>query len=104
MEKKKPHYALNQVKELVLIPAKRRFTGTAIKGAQGVGLDKNGIVEIIANLHDKDFYKSMTTYEDHTSWQDVYRPKFRQTALYIKVTVESDMNGDLVAIISFKEL
>lgn len=103
MEKKKPHHLLALVKELAMNPATRRFTGTAIKGAAEFGLDNEGIVGVISNLNYSDFFKSMTTYADHTLWQDVYRPKFKETELYIKLTVEEINNGNLVAIISFKE-
>ena len=46
-----------------------------------------------------DFYKSMTTYGDHTIWQDVYRPKTKAGEVYLKLTVIDD-----VLIVSFKEL
>lgn len=103
MEKKKPHHQLALVKELVRNPATRRFTGTAIKGAAEFGLDNEGIAGVIGNLNNSDFYKSMTTYADHAIWQDVYRPKFKDAELYIKLTVEEINNGNLIAIISFKE-
>jgi len=47
----------------------------------------------------KDFYKSMTTYADHTIWQDVYRQKTMAGYVYLKLTVMDD-----VLIVSFKEL
>lgn len=46
----------------------------------------------------KDFYKSMTSYNDHTQWQDVYRPNTEGIKLYVKLTVQ-----DGVLILSFKE-
>ena len=46
-----------------------------------------------------DFYKSMTTYADHTIWQDVYRPTTAAGDLYLKLTVIDDL-----LIVSFKEL
>jgi len=30
-----------------------------------------------------DFYKSMTTYADHTIWQDVYRPRTIHGSVYL---------------------
>lgn len=50
-------------------------------------------------LKPSDFYKSMTTYADHTIWQDVYRPSTKAGDVYLKLTVIDD-----VLIVSFKEL
>ena len=50
-------------------------------------------------LTSKDFYKSMTTHNDHTVWQDVYRPTTDAGEVYLKLTVMDD-----VLIVSFKEL
>jgi motility quorum-sensing regulator/GCU-specific mRNA interferase toxin len=57
------------------------------------------MVAVVASLTMKDFYKSMTTYADHTIWQDVYRPKTSAGDVYLKLTVIDD-----VLIVSFKEL
>ena len=46
-----------------------------------------------------DFYKSMTTHEDHRVWQDVYRPATPAGNVYLKLTVIDDL-----LIVSFKEL
>lgn len=40
----------------------------------------------------------MTTYADHTIWQDVYRPCTMRGDVYLKPTVVDD-----VLIVSFKE-
>ena len=57
---------------------------------------------VMARTH-ADFYKSMTTYADHTVWQDVYRPRISIGThvfdVYLKLTVIDD-----VLIVSFKEL
>lgn len=39
------------------------------------------------SLTTADFYKSMTTYADHTIWQDVYRPRTVHGSVYPKLTV-----------------
>jgi motility quorum-sensing regulator/GCU-specific mRNA interferase toxin len=57
------------------------------------------MIAVVASLTMKDFYKSMTTYADHTIWQDVYRPKTPAGDVYLKLTVVDD-----VLIVSFKEL
>ena len=46
----------------------------------------------------RDFFKSMTTYADHTNWQDVYRPESEFGQVYLKFTLVADL-----LIVSFKE-
>jgi motility quorum-sensing regulator/GCU-specific mRNA interferase toxin len=41
----------------------------------------------------------MTTFADHTIWQDVYRPMTKSGEVYLKLTVVDDL-----LIVSFKEL
>jgi hypothetical protein len=41
----------------------------------------------------------MATYNDHTVWQDVYRPKTQYGDVYLKLTLLDDL-----VIVSFKEL
>lgn len=58
-----------------------------------------GMLAVIMELKHTDFYKSMTTYADHTLWQDAYRPNTPAGDVYLKLTVI-----DEVLIVSFKEL
>nr|WP_269719568.1 type II toxin-antitoxin system MqsR family toxin [Beggiatoa alba] len=51
------------------------------------------------SLTKKNFYKSMTTYADHTIWQDVYFSQLKGIDLYIKFMMDSE--GHLL--VSFKE-
>jgi len=53
---------------------KVRMTKTALVGGAALGFDALAIVEVVKTLAPADFYKSMTTHDDHTVWQDVYRP------------------------------
>jgi motility quorum-sensing regulator/GCU-specific mRNA interferase toxin len=98
MEKRKPHYGLEVVFRLVEA-RKVRTTQSARIGATELGLDFDGMLEVVAGLSMRDFYKSMTTQGDHTIWQDVYRPQTHVGDVYLKLTVV----GDLL-IVSFKEL
>ncbi len=68
-------------------------------GATALGFSYSQMVEVVLALKSADFYKSMTTYADHTIWQDVYRPKTPAGDVYLKLTVIDD-----VLIVSFKEL
>lgn len=64
-----------------------------------MGLDFQGMLDVVMALTPADFYKSMTTHADHTIWQDVYRPCTPHGAVYLKLTVVDDL-----LIVSFKEL
>lgn len=64
-----------------------------------LGLSYSEMIAVVRALKPTDFYKSMTTYADHTIWQDVYRPRTRAGDVYLKLTVIDD-----VLIVSFKEL
>lgn len=64
-----------------------------------MGFEYEQMIEVVANLTNTDFYKSMTTHENHRVWQDVYRPKTELGDVYLKLTVIDD-----VLVVSFKEL
>jgi len=98
MEKRTPHCTLSRVKVLVEA-GKVRTTQTARAGAVALGFSFSEMLAVVMALKPADFYKSMTTYADHTIWQDVYRPKTRVGDVYLKLTVIDD-----VVIVSFKEL
>ena len=98
MEKRTPHCTLQRVKVLVEA-GKVRTTHTARVGANALGFSYSEMLAVVLALKPSDFYKSMTTYADHTIWQDVYRPKTLVGYVYLKLTVIDD-----VLIVSFKEL
>ena len=98
MEKRTPHCKLPRVKELIG-EGKVRTTHSARAGATALGFSYSEMVAAVMALKPADFYKSMTTYADHTIWRDVYRPKTSAGDVYLKVTVIDD-----VLIVSFKEL
>lgn len=62
-------------------------------------MSRSELVAVVLDLTAANFYKSMTTYHDHTLWQDVYHAAtpVGKTA-YIKVTMQP---GAIV--IQFKE-
>ena len=98
MEKSTPHCKLRVIKSLVEA-GKLRMTASAVIGAELMGFDRAGMVEVVLSLTATDFYKSMTTHADHKIWQDVYQPKTVAGDVYLKLTVIDD-----VLIVSFKEL
>ena len=98
MEKRTPHCPLSVVKTLIEA-GKVRTTQSARSGAAALGLDYREMLAVIQALTPGDFYKSMTTHDDHRLWQDVYRPTTEVGDIYLKLTVIDD-----VLIVSFKEL
>jgi motility quorum-sensing regulator/GCU-specific mRNA interferase toxin len=98
MEKRTPHCPLPRVK-ILLQAGKVRTTQSARAGAVALGFSYSDMLAVVQALRPVDFYKSMTTYADHTIWQDVYRPKTPAGDVYLKLTVVDD-----VLIVSFKEL
>ncbi|MDU9393910.1 type II toxin-antitoxin system MqsR family toxin [Pseudomonas sp. zfem002] len=98
MEKRTPHCKLSVIKALI-DAGNVRSTLSALHGGATLGLDFEGIVDIVRSLAAKDFHKSMTTHADHTIWQDVYRTSTAVGDVYVKLTVIDD-----VLIVSFKEL
>lgn len=96
MEKGTAHYPLWQVRELVT--GKRvALTRSAREGAQTLGFAMSSLLGVIEALQPSDFYKSMTTYSDHTMWHDVYRPLTRHGWVYLKLTV-----SERLLVVSFK--
>lgn len=98
MKKRTPHCPLTVVRALIE-EGKIRPTAAATKTAVDLGFNVPAMIAVVRALTVKDFYKSMTTYADHTVWQDVYHPQTAMGAIYLKLTVV-----DHVLIVSFKEL
>lgn len=101
MEKRKPHYALSRVKALIDQGA-YRVTRTALRcAARDFGYNEAiQLADCVLSLESKDFYKSMTTLDNSTVWQDVYRPTVEETLAYVKVQIVDDTT----VVISFKSL
>jgi motility quorum-sensing regulator/GCU-specific mRNA interferase toxin len=98
MEKYTPHHHLEEVKELIRAGAVKP-TLAALLGADALDFDYQDILATALALTRDDFYKSMTSYSDHRTWQDVYHPKTVVGKIYLKLTIK-----DGVVIMSFKEL
>ncbi|MDD2134242.1 type II toxin-antitoxin system MqsR family toxin [Pseudomonas kurunegalensis] len=98
MEKRTPHCPLERVRAL-LDQGKVRTTGAATQGARVLGIEPFAMLNIVRELMPGDFHKSMTTYNNHRIWQDVYRPHTAVGRVYLKLMVVDDL-----LIVSFKEL
>jgi motility quorum-sensing regulator / GCU-specific mRNA interferase toxin len=99
LEKRTPHYDLARIQAEAARLGAASFTKTALDGGRTMGLTTAEMLAVIASLSRREFYKSMTTYNDHRIWQDVYHAAtpVRKEA-YIKITLR-----DAAPVIQFKE-
>lgn len=99
MEKRTPHYQLGAIQAVVAQVGISAFTKTALDGGRAMGLTSDEMLKVVAGLSRADFHKSMTTFADHTVWQDVYHANTPVGLVaYIKVTMRAN-----APIIQFKE-
>lgn len=101
MEKLKPHYSLGDIKAAFSDPLTLNRTFASKQGADDLGMNDEAVVVAIQALASTDFEKSMTSYADHRVWQDVYKPTYGATGLYVKFTIDAARN---LLLISFKEI
>jgi motility quorum-sensing regulator / GCU-specific mRNA interferase toxin len=99
VEKKSPHYSLVKIQAIVAACGAKAFTKSALDGGRAMDLTVADMVAAIASLGRGDFHKSMTTYADHTVWQDVYHASTDSGPAYVKFTLRQDR-----VVISFKGL
>src|SRR5829696_3608237 len=99
-EKRKPHYALADIKAAFANPATLNRTTSSKLGAANLGMSDGDIVAVVQALSRADFDKAMTSYADPTVWQDVYKPAAAGRTLYVKFTLDAQK---ALLLISFKE-
>ncbi|WP_137132576.1 type II toxin-antitoxin system MqsR family toxin [Rhizobium sp. FY34] len=100
MEKRRPTYDLKAIQTVLGRVETLAMTTSALRDATSIGFDRHGIVEIISGIAPSMFYKSMTTFADHRTWQDVYHVPMRDLLLYVKFQADVITEFKLV---SFKE-
>jgi motility quorum-sensing regulator / GCU-specific mRNA interferase toxin len=99
VEKPTPHYDLGVIQARVAHLGPVAFTKTAMDGGRDMGLTSGEMLSVIGALTRRNFYKSMTSYADHRTWQDVYHaPTPVGKAAYIKLTMRA-----AALVIQFKE-
>jgi len=101
MEKRKPTYDLGAFKAAFARVDTLKITTTALRGATALGFGRADIVATIQTMEGGQFYKSMTAYEDHRVWQDVYHVPSSAGLLYVKFT--ADVMTEFL-LLSFKEM
>jgi motility quorum-sensing regulator/GCU-specific mRNA interferase toxin len=90
-EKRRPHYDLAAIQAQFARPDGYRITVTAQDFAFGVlGLDREGVGDLVGSVQRRHFIKSMTSFTDYRIWQDVYHVPFEDVVLYVKFTKDKD--------------
>ncbi len=97
MEKRVAHYSLESIKKMI-VSEEYFITQTARIDYISLGFCDDEILEIIQTLEAKDLYKSMTSIQNSSIWQDVYYKRAKDIDLYIKLQITQN-----AIIISFKE-
>ena len=100
MDKRKPTYDLVSFKAVFSSVDKINATTVALKGARSLGLTVNGMISVIQVMERKHFYKSTTSNDDHTVWQDVYHVPYEDNVIYVKFIADVVTEFRLL---SFKE-
>jgi motility quorum-sensing regulator/GCU-specific mRNA interferase toxin len=101
VEKRTAHYDLALIHAQFAHPDGYRITVTAQDFAFTVlGLDRTGVLSLVASVRRTHFVKSMTSYGNHRIWHDVYHLPFEDLTLYVKFTRDRD---GFYLLISLKE-
>ena len=101
MEKKRPHHDLEAFKRVCGDPRTLSIVRSARLDAAELGFGVAEIAAVVRTVGRSMFFKSMTSYDDVRSWQDVYHvPLADGRVIYLKFRDEA-ITGFLV--LSFKE-
>lgn len=99
MENRRPHDNLALILDQMKSVEDMNLTVSAAQGIRIAGMTRSEALEVVRKLSGANFYKSMTTHQNHKIWQDVYHAKWREKMLYVKFQQAGEY-----FIVSFKEL
>ncbi len=86
MDKLKPSHDLEAF-QAAFVRQRAPMTIAAIASARTLGFEKReGVMRVINALQHKHFVKSVTSFNDHKQWQDVYVIPWEGAVIYIKFT------------------
>ena len=102
-QKLRPHYPLEELKELFKDENTRIVTNTALKNAVSLGYtNEEDILAVIADLKNSHLYKAMTCEWNDEMWQDVYKiTDEHDNTIYIKLQLSEDK--EKAVLIQFKK-
>lgn len=95
LDKYTPTYDLESFKR-----SKFEIKMSAVRGATALGFNRTDIHQAVDSMERKHFYKSMTSYNNHHIWQDVYHVPYKGFTIYVKFTQGTITEFTLL---SFKE-
>jgi motility quorum-sensing regulator/GCU-specific mRNA interferase toxin len=84
LEKLKPTHDLEAFK--AAFAKHRSVTKTALLSARRLGYERQDLAKALSKLTRQQFQKSMTSYENHRQWQDVYHLEVDGSLIYVKFT------------------
>ena len=84
MEKRTPHYRLEEIQAQMKTVQDLRLTNSAAQDIRRAGMVNEDAVTVLQSLSRHNFHKSMTTHLDHRVWQDVYHAEWNDLELYVK--------------------
>jgi motility quorum-sensing regulator/GCU-specific mRNA interferase toxin len=100
LEKRKPSYDLRAFQDACGSANSIRITRTAQISARHLGFGLDDVAAVIRSMDRRMFYKSMTSFADHTAWQDVYHVPAGDMIIYLKFTMDTLVD---FMVLSFKE-
>ncbi len=90
MDKHRPAYDLEAIKELLREESTRVVTQVARRGAVALGYSDEAMFEVVESLSSVHFSKSMTCIANNKLWQDVYKIADGDRKIYIKLQLSPD--------------
>jgi len=84
LDKRKPSHDLEAFQ--AAFARHKSLTETARKSSQHLGYARFEVIELVQRIHRSHFVKSMTSYDNHRQWQDVYIIEDRGQQIYLKFT------------------
>ena len=101
MDTTKPTYSLAKFKKLLCKTSSCVISRTARQGAVAMGyMDDDAIIDVVENIQEDEFYKTMPSITMPGLYQDVYYVNDGDKYLYIKIQIGA--KGKKAIIIQFK--
>jgi hypothetical protein len=101
MDKATPHYPLADIIAQMDCVDAMNIRFSTLDDLRDLGLAPGAVLKIVRSLTATDFYKSMDSQINPGTWQDVYRPQYDGSMLYLKFGKVIDSDEFLV--VSCKE-
>ena len=103
MEKRNPHYSLEEIQSLLENEDTRFVTRSSQSTAAELGLSVEDMIEVLQRLRREHFYKSMTSDKNPRIWQDVYHIEADCLRGPVIIYAKLQINEKAGVVISFKE-